>query len=129
MPKLQPQRLNVGSPWRSGMKLMAKLFITHGHQHIEVNDACTVHRQELLANLQTPPGIASKQSDTIRLPAHIQTPPANNHEEVPQSILKAPGIIRNYSASSSKHLGSNGRPQSYTLQPLQDLPMWTLLLG
>ena len=29
----------------------------------------------------------------------------------------------------SARLGSNSQPPSYTLQPLQDLPMWTLLLG
>ena len=47
-------------------KLMAKLFITHRHQHIELNYARIVHCQELPTNLQTPPGIISKQLDTTR---------------------------------------------------------------
>ena len=37
----------VGSWWRSSMKLMAKLFSTHGHHHIELNCACPIHQQEL----------------------------------------------------------------------------------
>ena len=44
----------------SSMKFMAELFITHGHQHIELNYACAVHHQELPAHLQTPSGNTNK---------------------------------------------------------------------
>ena len=69
VPRLQTlfkRCLNVGSLWRSSMKLMAKLFI-------ELNYACAVHRQELPANNQKPPGTTSTHPDTARTYQHITT--------------------------------------------------------
>ena len=84
VPKLQPlfrRRLNVGSLWRTSVKSTAKLFITHGHQHIELNHACAVHHPELPANSQTPPGTTSTHPDitteypqiiTRKYPKHLK---------------------------------------------------------
>ena len=78
-PKLQPlfkRLLNVGSLWRSSMKLMAKLIITHRHQYIELSYVAqsiaknyqhtSRHHQEKLANNQRPPKTTRTHPDTTR---------------------------------------------------------------
>ena len=94
--KLQPlfkPHLNVGSLWQSSMKFMPKLFITHGHQHIELNYPCTVHRHGLPANLRTPPRRASKQLDTTGKYQHT----SRHHQQI---LAKT---MRKYPKSSKRH--------------------------
>ena len=121
------RHLNVGSSCQSSVQLMAKLSITHGRQHIELNSVCAVHR---LRRPQRQKVAGCKHANTTRKPANIPTPPStgkdqrtakyacSRHEEVPQGIQKAPGITMNHLVRSSKHLRSNSQPPSYTLQPV-----------
>ena len=64
------------------------------HLHIKLNFRCTIHCQELPANLRTSPRMTSKQLDITRnyqhTSKHHQQILANKHDEVPQSIQKAP---------------------------------------
>ena len=58
---------SMASPWRSSTNLMAKLFITHGHQHLELNYTCTVHplwpSSDLLLH---PPVPEYRSTETLR---------------------------------------------------------------
>ena len=115
------------------------------------------HHQQLPANVQTPPTITGKHSDFHQTFSHHQELPANNHAPLgsarkypdtnnyqqrskhrqgmhAEGTRKYPKASKrhftmNHSVNSSKHLGINRQPPSNTFQPLQDLPMWTLLLG